>query len=81
MGHPSSAGARRRGALSMDGFRVMANMNISTAVKKKYETMKLPEIADAPVSALEGIAEVRGKALNNLRVKTVRDLGEWKYYR
>ena len=79
----ATSGARRRGGalLSRNGFRVMANMNISTAVTKKYETMKLPDIADAPVSALEGIADKRETALNNLRVKTVRDLGEWKYYR
>ena len=80
-GNPFSGAHRRRNALSKDGFLVMASMNITTAVTKKYETMKLPDIASAPVSALEGIAEVREKALNNLKVKTVRDLGEWKYYR
>eukprot|EP00192_Tetraselmis_astigmatica_P015379 CAMPEP_0117675328 /NCGR_PEP_ID=MMETSP0804-20121206/15543_1 /TAXON_ID=1074897 /ORGANISM="Tetraselmis astigmatica, Strain CCMP880" /LENGTH=150 /DNA_ID=CAMNT_0005484317 /DNA_START=200 /DNA_END=652 /DNA_ORIENTATION=- len=56
-------------------------MNIASAVTKEYEGCRLPEIADAPVTAIEGIGEVRGKALNEMNVKTVRDLAAWKYYK
>ena len=72
----------RRNTLPIrNGARVMASMNITSAVTKKFESMSLPSIAESPVSALEGIGEVRETALNNLKLKTVRDLGEWKYYR
>ena len=60
---------------------VSASMNISGAVTKEYESCRLPEIADAPVTAIEGIGDVRGGALKALKINTVRDLGNWKHYK
>uniref|UniRef100_A0A061R4P1 Uncharacterized protein n=1 Tax=Tetraselmis sp. GSL018 TaxID=582737 RepID=A0A061R4P1_9CHLO len=85
----------RRKCTALPGFRISSEdrgsrrtsvitsvaMNIAEAVRKSYESKSLLEIADAPVSALEGIAEKREKALNELRIVTVRDLATWKYYR
>ncbi|CAD7702205.1 unnamed protein product [Ostreobium quekettii] len=56
-------------------------LNINTAVDKEYEKSSFSDIARAPVVAVEGIAERGAEALNTLGVKTVRDLGEWKYYK
>ena len=55
-------------------------MNINKAVKKEYENKTLKEIADSPVSALQGVSEddlEKLKAAFNF--KTVRDLSELKY--
>jgi hypothetical protein len=54
-------------------------MNIDNALDKEYETKSLREILDAPVSALQGLSEWADKVLAPLHVKTVRDLGNWKY--
>ncbi|MCX5743651.1 MAG: hypothetical protein NT062_14260 [Proteobacteria bacterium] len=54
-------------------------MNVNKAVDKSYETKTLHEIAAAPVSALEGLTEEHGKILAQLGIKTIRDLGEWKF--
>lgn len=56
-------------------------LNINRAVDKQYETKSFKEIADAPVIAVEGIAERGTEALNSMGVHTVKDLGEWKFYR
>jgi hypothetical protein len=54
-------------------------MNINKALDKEYETKTLNEILDAPVSALQGLSEWADKVLKPLHVKTIRDLGNWKY--
>jgi len=55
-------------------------MNISKAVDKAYENKRLKEIADSPVSALQGLSEGDAKhLLEAFNVKTVRDLAELKY--
>jgi hypothetical protein len=55
--------------------------DISTKVDKAYEGKSLAELADAPVSALQGISE--GDA-DNLKaafgISTVRDLGTNKFF-
>ncbi|EMY60580.1 hypothetical protein [Leptospira terpstrae] len=55
-------------------------MNINKAVDKAYESKSLKEIADSPVSAIQGLsdgdADLLLKAFN---VKTIRDLANLKY--
>jgi hypothetical protein len=54
-------------------------INVNKAVDKAYESKSLKEIADAPVAALEGLSEGSGKLLAELGIRTIRDLGEWKF--
>jgi hypothetical protein len=55
-------------------------MNISKAVDKAYETKTLKEIANAPLSALQGVTEADAKLLQQaFQVNTVRDLAQLKY--
>ncbi|MFT3776517.1 MAG: hypothetical protein QM820_65080 [Minicystis sp.] len=54
-------------------------INVNKAVDKAYETKSLKEICDAPVAAIEGLTEEHGKLLAQLGIKTIRDLGEWKF--
>eukprot|EP00811_Abedinium_folium_P004654 NODE_14286_length_1117_cov_10.147475.p1 GENE.NODE_14286_length_1117_cov_10.147475~~NODE_14286_length_1117_cov_10.147475.p1 ORF type:complete len:206 (-),score=71.51 NODE_14286_length_1117_cov_10.147475:411-1028(-) len=57
------------------------HLNINAAVDKAYEGKSLHDLCGAPTAALQGIAE-RGEAiLAKLHVKTVRELGGWKYYK
>lgn len=56
-------------------------MNVNNAVDKEYEDSSFAEIASAPVSALQGIAAKGQDVLKRFKVKTVRDLGTWKYYK
>ncbi|MBI4574671.1 MAG: hypothetical protein HY722_00225 [Planctomycetes bacterium] len=53
--------------------------NINKAVDKKFETKSLNDILAAPPSALQGLTPEADKALAQVGIKTVRDLGEWKY--
>lgn len=54
-------------------------INVNKAVDKSYEGKTLKEICEAPVSALEGLTDEHAKLLGQLGVKTIRDLGEWKF--
>lgn len=55
-------------------------MNINNAVDKAFEDKSLKEIADAPVSALQGVSDGDAEKLQDaFNVKTVRDLAELKY--
>ena len=54
-------------------------INVNKAVDKAYETKTLKEIANAPVAALEGLSEEQGKLLGQLGIKTIGDLGNWKF--
>jgi hypothetical protein len=57
-------------------------MNIDKCVVKKYEKMKLKEIAAAPVDALQGVSEGDAKLLKEaFNVKTVSDFANLKYVR
>lgn len=56
-------------------------MNINNAVDKEFEESSFAEIAAAPPSALQGIAAKGREVLKKFKIKTVRDLGTWKYYR
>lgn len=54
-------------------------ININKAVDKSYESKSLKEILDAPVSALAGLTDAHQKQLEACGVKTIKDLGEWKF--
>jgi len=55
-------------------------MNINNALDKEYESKTLKEIADAPVSALQGVSEADAEKLKAaFNVKTIRDLAKLKY--
>jgi len=55
-------------------------MNINKIVDKKYEAMSFKEIANAPVSALQGVSDGDGELLKQaFNVKTVADLANLKY--
>lgn len=55
-------------------------MNINKAVVKEFEGKTLKEICDSPVHAVQGIAEASDACLAALNLKTVRDLGTWRFY-
>ncbi|APR87340.1 hypothetical protein A7982_12689 [Minicystis rosea] len=54
-------------------------INVNKAVDKAYESKTLKEISNAPVSALEGLTDEHGKLLAQLGIKTIGDLGNWKF--
>jgi hypothetical protein len=55
-------------------------MNINTIVDKAYKDKSFKEIADAPVSALQGITAKDAKLLKQaLDIESVRDLARLKY--
>ncbi|MDB5726898.1 MAG: hypothetical protein JWR25_1812 [Noviherbaspirillum sp.] len=57
-------------------------MNINKIVDKEYCNKSFSEIADAPISALQGISAKDAKLLKQaLNIDTVRDLAELNYVR
>ena len=65
-----------------EGIITMAvSVNLEKALDQAYESSTLEQILDAPPSALAGLTEADDKALlENLGIKTVRDLGSNKYF-
>eukprot|EP00434_Breviolum_minutum_P037200 symbB.v1.2.032978.t1/scaffold4020.1/size47400/11 len=56
-------------------------LNINNAVDKEYEGSSLTDIAAAPTSALQGVAQKGREVLKKFKVQTISDLGNWKFYR
>mmetsp|Transcript_35487 Transcript_35487/g.57090 ORF Transcript_35487/g.57090 Transcript_35487/m.57090 type:complete len:277 (+) Transcript_35487:34-864(+) len=56
-------------------------LNINNAVDKEYEGSSLTDIAAAPTSALQGVAQKGREVLKKFKVHTISDLGKWKFYR
>jgi len=55
--------------------------DIKNKLDKAYEDKALSEIADAPVSALEGVSDDDAQKLKDaFNIKTIRDLGTNKYF-
>jgi hypothetical protein len=55
-------------------------MNINKAVDKSFEGKTFKELANAPVSALQGISDNDAKLLGEaFNVKTIKDLANLKY--
>mmetsp|Transcript_21978 Transcript_21978/g.32463 ORF Transcript_21978/g.32463 Transcript_21978/m.32463 type:complete len:184 (+) Transcript_21978:123-674(+) len=58
-----------------------STMNIDKAVDKEFESKSLKEIAEAPTSALQGLSEKARTLFEELHVKTIKDLANFKYCR
>merc|ERR1719433_2375876 len=58
-----------------------SKMNLNDALKQEYEIKSFGEILVAPVSALQGIGEKSVADLASLKIKTVKDLAESKYFK
>ncbi len=54
-------------------------MKFGKLVDKAWEDKTAAEILAAPPSALEGLSERHDEILQGLGIKTVADLGNWKY--
>lgn len=56
-------------------------MNINLALMKESEGKRYSEIMYADVSILQGIGEKSKEVMEELKVKTVKDLSEYKFYK
>ncbi|OLT04339.1 hypothetical protein BJF90_23545 [Pseudonocardia sp. CNS-004] len=54
-------------------------MQFGKLVDKAWEDKSAAEVLKAPPSALEGLTEKHDEALKTLGIKSVEDLGKWKY--
>ncbi|MBA0051673.1 hypothetical protein E0L36_12430 [Streptomyces sp. AJS327] len=60
----------------------MASIDLDKVLDKAWADKDLPEILDAPVSALKGVSDRQGELLREaFGIKTVADLGRLKYAR
>jgi hypothetical protein len=58
------------------------SVNLDDVLDKTYESSSLVELATAPVSALAGVSEADGQALQQaFNIKTIADLAGNKYIR
>jgi hypothetical protein len=55
--------------------------NVNKALDKAHETKTFNEILDLPPSALQGLAESADAKLAKMKIHTIRDLGNWKFYK
>lgn len=57
-------------------------MNLNKALDKKYESMTLKQLSEAPAAALAGVSESDAKLLEQaFGIKTIRDMGTNKLFR
>jgi hypothetical protein len=55
--------------------------DLATKLDKAYESKSMTDLADAPVSALQGISEGDAKALKDaFGIDTIRELGTNKFF-
>jgi len=73
---PSPAKKARKSAVSKP-----YNLNINQAVDKEYEGSSFKELCSAPVGALQGIGPKGQEIFKKLKIKTVKDLALYKFYR
>ena len=58
------------------------SVNLDALLDKAYESTPLAELADAPVSALSGVSEADGEALQKaFNIKTIGDLAGNKFFK
>mmetsp|Transcript_8565 Transcript_8565/g.21915 ORF Transcript_8565/g.21915 Transcript_8565/m.21915 type:complete len:172 (+) Transcript_8565:13-528(+) len=57
-----------------------ARMNLSKGLTAEYRGKTLSEVVAAPVVALEGLGAWNEDLEKRLKLKTVGDLGSWKYF-
>jgi len=58
-----------------------SGMNLDKALDKEFEPKSLKEIVEAPTSAIQGLSEKARELFDELHVKTIKDLAEFKYCR
>eukprot|EP00195_Chlamydomonas_chlamydogama_P012723 CAMPEP_0202891320 /NCGR_PEP_ID=MMETSP1392-20130828/1411_1 /ASSEMBLY_ACC=CAM_ASM_000868 /TAXON_ID=225041 /ORGANISM="Chlamydomonas chlamydogama, Strain SAG 11-48b" /LENGTH=178 /DNA_ID=CAMNT_0049575033 /DNA_START=76 /DNA_END=612 /DNA_ORIENTATION=+ len=56
-------------------------LNVNLAVDKAHEGKSFKEISELPPSALQGIAEHTDELFEAFKIKTISDLGNWKYFK
>lgn len=56
-------------------------MNVNHCLDKKVEVASLGEVLKMPVGMLEGVGKKTEEHLNDLGIKTVKDMGTYKYYK
>eukprot|EP01064_Diplonema_japonicum_P000906 TRINITY_DN105_c1_g3_i2.p1 TRINITY_DN105_c1_g3~~TRINITY_DN105_c1_g3_i2.p1 ORF type:complete len:182 (+),score=70.00 TRINITY_DN105_c1_g3_i2:82-627(+) len=57
------------------------HMNVNHCLDKKVEVASLTEMMKLPVGMLEGVGKKTEEHLNDLGIKTIKDMGTWKYYK
>ena len=57
-----------------------ATLNINGALKKEYEVKPLRVLVEQDAGIIQGIGPVHLNALNELGIKTIRDLADYKFY-
>jgi hypothetical protein len=56
------------------------SVNLDAVLDKAYESASVGELANAPVSALSGVSESDGEALQKaFNIKTIGDLADHKF--
>lgn len=55
-------------------------LNLNEAVDKAWESKSLTEIAEAPISALQGLAEWTDAEFAKLGLSSISELGNWKFF-
>mmetsp|Transcript_12142 Transcript_12142/g.48898 ORF Transcript_12142/g.48898 Transcript_12142/m.48898 type:complete len:182 (-) Transcript_12142:237-782(-) len=55
-------------------------MNIDHVVGKAFHGKSFHELDDAPIHALQGIADWEDAVGEKLKIKSIKDLGTWKYF-
>ena len=55
--------------------------NINNALDKKHEVTSYQEVLKLPPSALQGLADHADATFADLHVRTIGELGSWKYFR
>lgn len=56
-------------------------LNINNAVDKEYEGCSLHELCSAPITAIQGIGPKGTEAMHKLKIKTIKQLGTYKFYK
>merc|ERR1719453_2902945 len=56
-----------------------SRLNVNNALDKAHEGKHLSDILKLPPSALQGLAEWVDPVLAKLHIKTIQQLGNWKY--
>lgn len=55
-------------------------MNVNNAVDKAWEDKSLTDIAQAPISALQGLADWTDEEFAKLGLSSINELGTWKFF-
>jgi len=63
----------------MDGRADGSMMNVNKGLDKDSENLPLSDIVQLPVHALQGLTEPKAEVFAQLGVKTIQDLGNFKY--